>query len=104
MSFREFTEELRKKGYFVRLDSSVKGRSGAVHHVDLLAEDKKGEKKIIGVKKCCKENLSFEIINTFAIAYDTDADACYIVDRELDGEDKKLAEYYKIKLVPLMTS
>ncbi|MDG7001347.1 MAG: hypothetical protein JRN15_19800 [Nitrososphaerota archaeon] len=104
-SLREFVEDLNKHGYSVKFDVSVKGKSGTPHHVDLLAEDARAgrTKKIIGIKKRSERNLSFEIIRTYAIAYDLGAEPCYIVDRELEDEkDRMLAERYKMKLIVLL--
>ena len=96
-SIHEFIEDLKKRGYSVKFDASVKGKSGALHRVDVLAESPKG-KKIVGLEKHGKE-IAVEIMNTFVVALDGEAEACYIVDRKLDEENRKLAEHYRITLL-----
>lgn len=96
-SSHAFIEDLKKQGYSVKLDASLKGKSGATHRVDVLAENPQGE-KVVGVETHGKE-AAVEILNTFVVALDGGAEACYIVDRELDEESRKLAEYYKITLL-----
>ncbi len=92
-----FIEDLKKQGYSVKFDASFKGKSGATHRVDMLAENDQGMKRI-AMKKNGKE-IATEIINTFAVALDAEAEASYIVDRGLDAENRKLAKYYKITLL-----
>lgn len=104
MSLREFIEDLKKQGYSLKFDVSVRGKSGTPHHVDLLAENKKAGrrkgKKIIGLEKRCEGNSSFEIIRAFAISYDLGAEPCYIVDKRPENEeDKMLLERYNMKLI-----
>ncbi|MCL5067239.1 MAG: hypothetical protein M1368_02655 [Thaumarchaeota archaeon] len=103
-SLREFIEDLKKQGYSLKFDVSVKGKSGTPHHVDLLADNKRAGrrkgKKIIGLEKHREGNSSFEIIRTFAIAYDLGAEPCYIVDKPRENEeDKMLLERYNMKLI-----
>lgn len=93
----EFTNDLRKQGCSVQFDASIKGKSGATHHVDVLAEHPNG-KKIVAVEEHGKET-ALEIINLFVVALDGGAEACYIVGRELDEENRRLAEHYKITLL-----
>ena len=92
-----FIEDLKKKGYSVKFNASFKGKSGATHRVDVLAENHQG-KKHIAMKKNGKV-IATEIINTFAVALDAEAEACYIIDKALDTENRKLAKYYKITLL-----
>ena len=105
MSLGEFIEDLKKQGYSLKFDVSVRGKSGTPHHVDILAENKRAGrrnkgKKIIGLEKRCEGNSSFEIIRTFAIAYDLGAQPCYIVDKRPENEeDKMLLESYNMKLI-----
>lgn len=96
-SFREFTEELRKRGYSLKFDAVVKGKSGASHRVDLLARRRTG-KTVVGLERRRGGDTTFEIIKTFTIAYDVGAEACYVVDRELEGEERRLAESYRISV------
>ena len=103
MSLREFIEDLKKQGYSLKFNVSVRGKSGTPHHVDLLAENKRAGrkgKKIIGLEKRREGNSSFEIIRTFSIAYDLGAEPCYIVDKRPENEeDKMLLERYNMKLI-----
>jgi len=92
-----FIEDLKKQGYTVKFNASLKGKSGATHRVDVLAENHQG-KKHIAMKKNGK-GIATEIINTFAVALDGEAEACYIIDKALDVESRKLAKYYKITLL-----
>jgi hypothetical protein len=96
-SIHEFIVDLKEQGYSVQFDASVKGKSGVVHHVDVLAESPEG-KKIVGLERHGKET-AVEILNAFVVALDGEAEACYIVDRNLDEEDRNLAEHYKITLL-----
>jgi len=40
-----------------------------------------------------------EIVNAYVVAFDCGAEACYIVDKELDEESRKLAKDYNITLL-----
>ncbi|MDH2901654.1 MAG: hypothetical protein PXY39_11865 [archaeon] len=94
----EFVEDLKKQGYDIKFNAQIKGKSGLVHQVDGLAKHaKNGKKIIVWLEK--HGDTAIEIIQIFAIAYDADADPCYVVDRELGEEERRLAEYYKMKLL-----
>ncbi|MDG6994571.1 MAG: hypothetical protein JRN52_01500 [Nitrososphaerota archaeon] len=98
MSLGEFIEDLEEKGYSVKYNTKVKGVSGLFHRVDGIAESPKGEKKtIVWLEK--RGNAITEIIQTFAVAYDADAEPCYVIEGALGEEERKLAEYYKMKLL-----
>ena len=99
ISVREFVEDLKKRGYSVELNAQIRGRSGQVHHVDGLAKShsEDGKRKVVWNEK--RADTTIEIIQTFAIAYDTGAEACYVVNREPVGEERKLAEYYRMRLL-----
>jgi hypothetical protein len=94
---REFIEGLKKQGYSVKYDVSLKGVSRVKHHADVLAQHPNG-KRIIGVETRGKETAA-EIIGTFMIALDCKAEAFYIAEKKLDEEARKLAETYKIIVV-----
>lgn len=95
---REFTEDLKKHGYDIKFNAYINGKSGLIHHVDGLAKHLKDAKKIIvWLEK--RGDVITEIIEIFAIAYDAGADPCYVVDSELGEEEKKLAEFYKMRLL-----
>ena len=96
ISVREFAEDLKKQGYSVGFNAQIKGTSGQVHHVDGIAK-RHGKNTIVWLEE--SGNSITGIIKTFAIAYDTGADACYVVDEELGEEERKLAEFYKIRLL-----
>jgi len=96
-SSHAFFEGLKKQGYSVRFDASLKGRSGVTHHVDVLAENPQG-KKVVGVETRGKE-AAVEIISTYMVALDCGVEACHLVDRGVDEESRKLAEFYKITLL-----
>jgi hypothetical protein len=93
-STSEFIESLRKRGYTVKHDVSIKGVSGVRHHADVLAEHPNGS-RIIGVEAHGKEAAA-EIIGTYVVALDSKANAFYITDRQLNEEGRKLARSYKI--------
>ena len=98
MSIREFVEDLKKQGYAVKFGAQVKGMSGQVHHVDGLAKHAKdGRRTVVWLEK--RGDTTTEIIEIFAIAYDSGAEACYVVNEELGEEERKLAEFYKMKLL-----
>ncbi|MHB2035687.1 MAG: hypothetical protein ACYCPW_02975 [Nitrososphaerales archaeon] len=96
ISVREFVEDLKKQGYSVEFDAQIKGTSGQTHRVDGLAKHH-GEKMVVWLEK--RGDTTTEMIQTFAIAYDTGAEACYVVDREPGREERKLAEFYKMRLL-----
>ena len=98
ITVREFAEDLKKRGYSVKFNAQIKGVSGQVHHVDGLAKHATNrEKTIVWLEK--RGDTTTEIIEIFAIAYDAGAEPCYAVDRELGEEERKLAEFYKMKLL-----
>lgn len=98
ISVREFVEDLKKQGYSVKFNAEVIGASGNVHQVDGLAKHAKDSgKTIVWLEK--RGDTITEIIQTFAIAYDAGAEPCYAVDKELGVEERKLAEYYKMRLL-----
>jgi len=53
---------------------------------------------MVGVATRGKET-AMEIIGTYAVAFDSGAEAYYMCDGHLDEESRKLAEYYKITLL-----
>ena len=93
-SISTFVEDLKNQGFTVKFDASFKGRSGATHHVDVLAENPQG-KRIVAVEGSGNKT-SVDIIRLFAISLDGEADAYYVVEGELNDESWKLVEYYKI--------
>ena len=94
----EFVEDLKKQGYDIKINAQIKGKSGLVHQVDGLAiHAKNGNRIIVWLEK--RGDTTTEIIQIFAIAYDSGAEACYVVNKELNEEDRKLAEFYKMKLL-----
>ena len=72
------------------------GKSGASHHIDVLAEDSNG-RKIIGLMGHGK--ASVEIMSTFMVSLDGDAIGCYISPRKLDEEARELADHCKIAVL-----
>ena len=99
MSLREFVEELRKKGYSVKFNGKIKGRSGHIHEVDGLAELVEEHRRRLILWLDERKDALVEIIKTFAIAYDTDAEPCCVLDREPSDEARKLADSYKLRLL-----
>lgn len=97
ISFREFLEELKKNGYSIEFDAKVKGTSGQIHRVDGLAIQGNGEKSKVWLEK--RRDSIVEIIETFAISYDTGAEPYYVADGELSENERKLAENYKLRLL-----
>jgi hypothetical protein len=93
----QFTDELRNQGYIVRSNVSMMGKSGASHHIDVLAEDSNG-RKIIGLMGHGK-GASMEIMSTFMVALDGEAIGCYIAPRKLDEEARELADHCKIAVL-----
>ncbi len=94
----EFTEVLKKQGYDIKFDAYIKGKSGLIHHVDGLAKHLEDAKKIIvWLEK--RGDATTEIIQIFAIAYDAGADPCYVVDGDIGEEERRLAEFYKMRLL-----
>lgn len=97
-SFQEFANSLKEEGYTLKFDSSAVGKSGATHHVDLLAEFPQGEKDsrpIVCVKGSGK-NPVVELLTAFAIALDLGAQPCYVTEGFVDEE---LARQYGIIVV-----
>ena len=97
-SVREFVQDLRTQGYSVKFNAKIKGISGHVHHVDGLAKNSKdGGKTILWLEK--RGDPITEIIEVFAISYDTGAEACYAVDGELGEEERRLVDFYRMRLL-----
>ena len=96
-SFHTFVEDLKNRGFTVKFDSSLKGRSGAIHQIDMMAENLEG-RKIVVMEKSGNE-ASVDIIRLFAISLDCEAEAYYIVDGDLDEKSRMLVEFYKITLL-----
>lgn len=77
--FREFLGE----GYTLEYGAMLRGRSGAVHKVDLAAKSLDGKLVV-----CLRDNHRNEnddetrIVGLFVIAYDLDCRAAYIVKQE----------------------
>lgn len=98
ISVREFIEHLQKDGYSVKFDNKIKGVSGHFHRVDGFAKHKDhGKRPILWLEK--RGDATTEIIETFAIAYDTEAEPCYAIDNALSDEERRLAEVYKLRLL-----
>lgn len=96
-SSEDFVEGLKKQGYSVKYNVSLKGTSGVKHHADVVAEHSNG-KKVVGLRARGKETAA-EIIGTFVVALDTKAEAFFVVEKALDKESRKLAESYEIKVL-----
>ncbi|MDG6939934.1 MAG: hypothetical protein JRN39_06000 [Nitrososphaerota archaeon] len=94
-SFHDLLERLEKEGYTVKLDTSVVGRSGVIHHVDLLAEGKVGKRAIVGLEGRGKNPVE-EMMTVFAIAFDAGAEPYYVTEGNVE---ERIAEFYGIKCV-----
>lgn len=99
MSLREFVEQLQRKGYSVKFNAKIKGDSGHVHEVDGLAERIEEHRRRLILWLDERKDEMVEIIEAFAIAYDTGAEPCYALDSEPSNEARKLAETYKLRLL-----
>lgn len=82
----DFVEGLRRDGYVVRLDAVMAGRSGVVHRFDMVAERAEGggEKKTMVFMKERGMNPVEEMIGLFAMAFDVDAEPCYVVQGSVE--------------------
>lgn len=103
ISVREYIEQLKSDGYSIRFDTRIKGASGRLHRVNGLAmHQEHGKKSVFWLEK--RKDAVAEMIETFAIAYDTGAMPCFAIDGEPSEDERKLVELYKLRLLSKVDS
>uniref|UniRef100_A0A7V3PTI8 Thaumarchaeal output domain-containing protein n=1 Tax=candidate division WOR-3 bacterium TaxID=2052148 RepID=A0A7V3PTI8_UNCW3 len=95
-------ELLAQEGYEIQESVNVKGRSGAVHLIDMLADKRNGpleHRVVIGFATGVENVDSEAVIKLYAKAYDVNAqDIILIASPKLSEEAAQFAQHYHIKV------
>lgn len=94
----ELAADLRAQGYSVDLGANVTGKSRVRHKVDLLAK-RSGDHTVVAMEGRHAVNATYGIVALFVVAYDVGATAYYVATEKIAGEDRALANSYRISVV-----